>query len=181
MVNIMAKNLDNADIKLIQMLATDGRTSISKLAEATGLSYTAIRNRIIRLINKGYLEIKPYVNTKILGNIAAIIRFRTKNPEKLAETLSKCNKLLGVMVNHEGVIAMIYSRNKIEIASFISRLISLYPDIEEYYIEYGKIPNNTMVPIRNPAPKCENCIYYQLELCSGCLPLLRIKGNNKRK
>ncbi|ADI31533.1 Lrp/AsnC family transcriptional regulator [Staphylothermus hellenicus] len=176
----MARNFDNADIKLIQMLTTDGRTSISKLAEVTGLSYTAIRNRIIRLINKGYLEIKPFVNTKILGNTAAIIRFRTKNPEKLAEILSKCNKSLGVMINHDGVIAMVYSKNKIEIAAFISRLISLDPDIEEYYIEYGKIPSNTMIPIKNPAPSCENCLYYQLKLCSGCLPLLRIKNNNRK-
>lgn len=175
----MSRNIDNADIKLIRMLAMDGRISISKLAEATGLSYTAIRNRILRLMNKGYLEIKPYVSSKILGSVAAIIKFKTRKPEKLAEILSRCNKSLGVMVNHDGVIAMIYSKDKVEIASFIGRLTDLDLDIEEYHIEYGKIPYNAMIPIRNPYPDCSSCLFYQLELCSGCLPLLRIKGNNK--
>jgi Lrp/AsnC family leucine-responsive transcriptional regulator len=177
----MNKSIDDADIKLIQVLSMDGRVSISRLAEETGLSYTSIRNRILRLIHRGLLAIKPFIHPKLVGNVAAIVRFKTSKPEKLANHLSKCNKILGLMINHDGLIAMVYSRSKTEIAAFISRIKELDDHLEEYSIEYGRIPSSIMLPIRNPFPDCTNCIFYRLGICSGCLPILRIKNNRKSR
>ncbi len=177
----MNRSIDDADIKLIQVLSMDGRVSISRLAEETGLSYTSIRNRILRLIRRGLLAVKPFIHPRLVGNVAAIIRFKTSKPEKLADHLSKCNKILGLMINHDGLIAMVYSRSKTEIAAFISRVRELDDHLEEYSIEYGRIPSSIMLPIRNPFPDCTTCVFYKLGICSGCLPILRIKNNKKNK
>jgi len=176
----MAKSIDDADLKLIRELSKDGRVSISRLAEKTGLSYTAVRKRILRLMERGYLGIKPVISSKLVGNRAAFIKIKTSNPDKIANILAKCNRVLGLFINHEGVSAMFYSRDKTELSAIISRVLAIDDHIEEYYIEYGRIPSTMMIPIRNPYPDCFECMYYQLKLCSGCLPQLRLKGNRNR-
>ena len=176
----MAKSIDDADLKLIRELSRDGRVSISRLADKTGLSYTAIRKRILRLIEKGYLGIKPVVSSKLVGNVAAVIKIKTSNPDKLANRLARCNRVLGLFVNHEGVVAMFYSSDKTELTTIISRILAMDDHVDEYYIEYGKIPDVMMIPIKNPHPVCFECRYYEMKLCNGCLPQLRLKGNKNK-
>ncbi len=169
------KNND-VDVKLIKYLTMNGRISITRLAEETGLSYTAVRNRLKRLFGNGLLEIKPIVSAKIYGTTAAFLRIKTRNPVKLVEKFSSCNKLVGIMSTGSEVLVLLASRTKKDIAYTIDRIISSDPGLEEFSIEYGRIPSFIKIPIKNPEPDCENCIYYKLKLCSGCLPLLRVKN-----
>ncbi|GEM_PF-2357416 len=176
-------NVDSMDAILIKELSKDGRVSLVKLSELTGLSYTSIRNRIQRLIDKGLLEIKPLVSIKLSGSVAAYVRFSVENPEKLLELLSKCNRVLGIMKNNShDVIAMVYAKNKMEIIFFVERMKQLYNDgLVAYEIEYGELPKDLKIPVKNPDASCLDCIWRQLQLCSGCLPVLRLKKRNSRK
>lgn len=178
----MSRQIDDADIILIRELSRDGRISITRLSEETGLSYAAIRNRINRLIKKGLLEIKPHVSVKLLGNIGAVVRFKTHNPSRLADMLANCNRALGVIQNNNGdVIALFVSNSKISLTNTIERIVHLARDVQEYSIEYGKLVPSIKAPIRNPVPECEQCILWKLKFCDGCFPSLRIKkARNKR-
>lgn len=178
----MSRSVDDADIRLIRELSRDGRVSITRLSEETGLSYAAIRNRINRLIKKGLLEIKPHVSVKLLGNVGALVRFKTRNPSKLADMLANCNRVLGVMQNNNGdVIALFFSNSKISLTNTVERIVHLTRDVQEYSIEYGKLVPNMKVPIKNPVSECERCILWKLKFCNGCFPSLRIKkARNKR-
>ncbi len=172
----MSRTVDDASIRLIRELSRDGRVSITRLSEETGLSYAAIRNRINRLIKKGLLEIKPHVSVKLLGNVGALVRFKTRSPSKLADILANCNRVLGVIQNNNGeVMALFFSNSKISLTNTVERIVHLARDVQEYSIEYGKLASGMKVPIKNPVPECEQCILWKLKLCNGCIPALRIK------
>ncbi len=180
----MANNsIDSMDAILIKELSKDGRVSLVKLSELTGLSYTSIRNRIQRLIDKGLLEIKPLVSIKLSGSVAAYVRFSVDNPERLMMLLSKCNRVLGIMKNNShDIIVMVYGKNKMEIIFFIERMKQLYNDgLVAYEIEYGELPKDLKIPVKNPDASCLDCIWRHLQLCSGCLPVLRLKKRNSKR
>jgi DNA-binding Lrp family transcriptional regulator len=176
-VLVIVVNSSDIDYKLISKLTMDGRVSLLELSRSTGLSYTAVRNRLKRLIENGYLDIKPLVSAKLAGVTAAIVKIKSSRPHKLVEKLMNCNKVIGAMYNGDGVIALLYSSGKKELAFTLDRIISECSSISEYSIEYGRLPPNAKIIIRNPLPDCQNCIYYKLGLCSGCLPILRARGN----
>lgn len=174
---------DNKDLVLIKELIKNGRISYSKLAQITGLAYASVREKIERLINKGLLEIKPLVSPKIYGKQAAILRIRTDNLESIASILSRCNKVLSIVKTMDSIVVVIVGRSKVEIAAVIEALIEKCgkDKINEYTIEYGVIPLNFMIPLRNNRTSCNECIFTKEEdnaiKCSGCLPVLRIKNS----
>ncbi len=170
---------DEIDMRLIKELTMNGRVSVTRLARETGLSYTAVRNRLKRLFGNGLLEIKPVVSAKIFGTVAAYLRVKTRNPLKLMEKFNGCNKLVGVMMIGEEVVVILASKSKRDLVFTIDRIISTDPGVEEYSIEYGRLPSFVKIPVKNPVPDCENCMYYKLGLCNGCLPALRLKNRRK--
>lgn len=59
--------LDAIDLQLINELHMDGRSSQSALGAKVGLSQTAVRTRINRLLGSGILRITAIVNPAVLG------------------------------------------------------------------------------------------------------------------
>jgi len=64
---ITQPGLDTLDMQLIEELHADGRASQSALGAKVGLSQTAVRTRINRLLESGTLRITAIVNPSILG------------------------------------------------------------------------------------------------------------------
>lgn len=61
-------NIDSFDRKIIQILAAEGRISISDLAKQVGLSNTPCHNRLRRLLDQGYiLGFRAILNPEKLG------------------------------------------------------------------------------------------------------------------
>lgn len=174
---------DNKDLVLIKELIKNGRVSYSKLAQITGLAYASVREKIERLINKGLLEIKPLVSPKIYGKQAAILRIKTDDLESIVSVLSGCNKVLSIVKTVDSIVVVIVGRSKVEIAAVVEALIGKCGKdrVREYIVEYGVIPLNFMIPLRNNRTSCSECIFIKEEnnviKCSGCLPVLRVKNN----
>ncbi len=60
--------LDPFDLKILDILAEDGRISITDLAEKVGLSKTPVAARFRRLVDEGYiLGFRAVLNTRKLG------------------------------------------------------------------------------------------------------------------
>lgn len=164
------------DITLIKELVRDGRTSFKRLSEITGLSYTAIRERINRLRRNRLIDIKPLVSPKLYGTIGAIVKVKASRPREIAEILSRCNRVISLIINNKGLTAILVARTKVELMFTIERLIAHNRYVEEFEIEYGKVPNSLLIPLRNYNPLCNPCNIKIKYGCGGCFPVLRMKN-----
>jgi Lrp/AsnC family transcriptional regulator, leucine-responsive regulatory protein len=66
---------DETDVRLLELLRTDGRTSVTQLAERTGLSRSAVHQRLDRLTAAGVLRgFSAVVDSRKLGlDVAAVV------------------------------------------------------------------------------------------------------------
>jgi len=167
------------DLILIRELVKDGRTSFKRLSEITGLSYTAIRERINRLRRNMLIDIKPLVSPRLYGSVGAVVKIKTRRPYELAEILSKCNRIISLIINNKGLIITIVAQTKVELTYTLERLITHNKYVEEFEIEYGKVPDSILIPLRNHNPLCNPCIANEKYGCSGCFPVLRMKNTTK--
>lgn len=73
-------NLDDVDIKVVQLLHKNGRMPFTEIAKKVGMAEATIRNRVQRLIASGAITIQAYLNPNKLGfrNIA-LIELKTAN------------------------------------------------------------------------------------------------------
>lgn len=87
--------LDEKDIKLISILRRDGRISYSKLASMLGVSESAIRKRIAKLMRMGVIE-RFTIEYRLPGEIQAIILVRTQPPTPVPEVSHRILKHVNV-------------------------------------------------------------------------------------
>lgn len=167
------------DILLIKELIKNGRASYSYLAQVTGLSYTSIRERLERLIDKGFLEIKPLVSPKIYGDKAAVVRVKASKPGKLLDVLTRCNRVISAVKIDNSVVAIIVGMSKTELTAVTEYLIKKCGEVEEFTIEYGTIPQTQMIPLKNPLIGCEECIQLTRQRPNACLPIPRIRKSER--
>ncbi len=177
--DILLNEQGSKDLLLIRELVRDGRVSFKKLSEVTGLSYTAIRERINRLRKNMLLDIKPLVSPKLYGSVGAVVKIKTRRPDELAYTLSKCNRVLSILIRNNGLVITLIAGSKVELLFTIERLIAHNRYVEEFTIEYGKIPDTLLIPLRNHDPLCSPCIAKEKYGCMGCFPMPRLKAARK--
>ena len=83
--------MDEADLRLIQALAADGRASGRDLAQATGISEANVSRRLARLIEERSIRIIGFVPPEYLGfhaQFAAFLRVKG-SPDEVGESLAK--------------------------------------------------------------------------------------------
>ena len=64
---------DDLDIALIGLLKENARRSNTEIASALGISETAVRKRLSKLMERGHLRIVPWLNPPQLGMTTVII------------------------------------------------------------------------------------------------------------
>lgn len=68
------RELDNADLRIIEALREDGRMSFAGLAKRLGISPGMARQRYLQLAEDGVLQVVPVTNPTLLGyNMMALI------------------------------------------------------------------------------------------------------------
>ena len=83
--------LDEADLKIIELLSEDGRMSGRDIAQRAGLSEANVSRRLARLIEEGSLRILAMVPAQMLGlNTRCVLLVRCKgDPSATAERLGR--------------------------------------------------------------------------------------------
>lgn len=83
--------LDEADMKIIELLSEDGRMSGRDIAQRAGLSEANVSRRLARLIEEGSLRILAMVPAQMLGlNTRCLLLVRCKgDPSSTAERLGR--------------------------------------------------------------------------------------------
>ena len=94
------QGLDETDYKLLRLLRENARMSYSRLAQELGLSESAVRKRLSKLIKMGV--IKKFTIIYDTGNeIRAFILVRTQPPVSVPEVSEKMLKLEHVEAVYE--------------------------------------------------------------------------------
>ena len=65
--NDLSSNIDEVDLRIIQMLNADGRTPFSQIAQKLGVSTGMIRQRYHRLVQDGVLQVVAVTNPLLMG------------------------------------------------------------------------------------------------------------------
>ncbi len=177
---LLLSNGDDVNYKLIRSIMRNCRVNIANVSRETGLNYASIKNRLRRLCSKKVFDVKPLIAAKLAGSIGALVRFRVNNhAERIIDLLSKCNRVLGMIYIGDELIVMFHARDKMEILNMIDKLTMFGDGLKEFSIEYGKIPHNLMIPLKNPDPCIRDCFLVDGEEYTNCFPVLSLKNNHR--
>jgi Lrp/AsnC family transcriptional regulator for asnA, asnC and gidA len=96
--------LDAADKRLVELLQRDGRLSYAALAKHVGLSETAVRQRVQRLLEAGVMQVVAVTDPLTLGFARqAMIGLRVEGDTRaVAEALAKVPEIDYVVVSAGG-------------------------------------------------------------------------------
>ena len=123
--------LDDADRKLVTMLASDGRASGRDLAQQTGISEANVSRRLARLIDERSVRIIGFVPPESLGlDVQFIVHLRVRGSlDAAAETLLKHPELSYLVgcFGDDDLIAYGVVEDSIALNAFLDRAIRSNP------------------------------------------------------
>ena len=124
------KQLDELDLKILDGLAHDARTSNRKIAAELGITEGTVRSRIKRMEAEGLVRITAMTNIARLRNpILAYIWVeveRSAQCDELAKQLAAVPEIgfVGKMLGRFDLLAITLVQNHAELAAFLHRRIS---------------------------------------------------------
>jgi DNA-binding Lrp family transcriptional regulator len=179
--------MDEINRKIISQLQLDGRTTLKKLAEITGLSNTGVKKRLNKLIQKGTVKVSALVDVKNLNLQAAIMLIEVESSESLNRLINRfrnCPRVVNMFTTLGGynLVALVVAEDRNTLESISIEKCSLrssegvrrsefYPISDIYYSslmpirEYLTSMNYTITPCR---VDCRPCHRYKAEKCVGC-------------
>ncbi|MDY6770203.1 MAG: Lrp/AsnC family transcriptional regulator [Candidatus Nanohaloarchaea archaeon] len=94
--------LDSTDIRMIERLQADGRSSLRELADALDLSPSTVSNRFHRLREDGVITgFRPVLDHEEIGfDLTAIVEL-TIDPDRTAETVAALQEKDGIVAFYE--------------------------------------------------------------------------------
>ncbi len=97
--------VDDLDRRLLELLARDGRRTLTSLAEATGASLSTVRTRVNHLREDGIINIVGICNALVLGHqvVRLLVSVRGLIPNDVARNLTEVSR-----INHVALIAGSY-------------------------------------------------------------------------
>ncbi len=131
------KDLDNVDMKIVEMLIEDGRKTLSQIADEVGLSTSGVRRRINNLEEDGVLQgYTAKVDPEKAGyEIAAFLNIDVKSSEarRVAGVLRRCKGVCEVhkTTGNHGLIAKVRAEDRGEISEFVEDRVSTYQGVED--------------------------------------------------
>lgn len=138
------ERLDGIDLKIIQALAKDGRTSLVEIAKGTGLSPAGIKNRVERLIDDKVLKIQGLLSMEKVYSVSAHIEVEAdqKTISRLIEKFEK-SPLVYHLVRTSGrynLLISIATPNLESVENFIAKEIRSESGVKHIEVNVGELP-----------------------------------------
>ncbi|MEM1541628.1 MAG: HTH-type transcriptional regulator LysM [Ignisphaera sp.] len=92
--------IDDIDLKLLQLLKENARTSYSKLARELGISEGAVRKRISKLVKNGVIK-KMTIEYELENEVKAVILVKTQPPTPVPDVSKNIRRIVGVDLVYE--------------------------------------------------------------------------------
>lgn len=92
--------LDELDLKLLHLLKENARMPYSRLARELGISESAVRKRISKLIRNGIIK-KMTIEYDLRNEVKAIVLVKTQPPIPVPEVSKNIKKIVGIDTVYE--------------------------------------------------------------------------------
>ncbi len=187
--------MDEINRKIISQLQLDGRTTLEKLAEITGLSNTGVKKRLNKLIQKGVVKVSALVDVKNLNLQAAIVLMEVESSEALNRLISRfrnCPRVVNMFTTLGGynLVALVVAEDRNTLESISIEKCSLrsgegvrrsefYPISDIYYSPFIQLREHLTHMNHAIAPcnvDCRPCHRYRTEKCAGCPTTIYYRG-----
>lgn len=121
--------IDEIDLKLLSLLKENARAPYSRLAKELGISESAVRKRISKLIKMGIIK-RITIEYELKGEVRAIILIKTQPPIPVPEVSKNIIKIAGVDVVYEvtgeyDIVAIVRASGVEMINKFIDEIRSI--------------------------------------------------------
>lgn len=121
--------IDNIDIKIINLLMEDGRMPASEMARRIGsISERMIRYRIDRIVNEGYIQISAITNPKSLGYTVTADVFLEVESSAIIDVAKKaaeydCVSYVACAIGESDISIQVVGHDTNEVYQFVTEII----------------------------------------------------------
>lgn len=118
--------MDDLDYAILMELQEDGRRPFTEIAKNLGVAESTVRNRVARMLNENYLQIRGYADPHRLGFETPAFVFVTVRPGYMDQVaariaaLPEVSYLVATMGNADLVVEL-YCRDASHLMTVISR------------------------------------------------------------
>lgn len=170
--------LDEENIRMLFVsLMKNCRFNFKKISRDLGVSYVRVKRVIDKLVEGGFITVKPLISARSIGSTGAVVRFHKVNGEVLS-VLTKCNRVLGFIDTGSEVVALICGVDKQDIVDFISKLAYTVGGEIDFTIEFGRFSLTQFIPMKSVDE--EGCLHNGA-LCGRCVVLQSLSNGGKRR
>lgn len=177
------KILDERSRYIISELAKDGRTKYTKMAKDLGITPAAVKERVERLIDKGFIKVSALVNTEKFFPIIAIIGIEADSEAvKILTRRFRSCPMVFHMAKTSGMhnlIISIATEDLNVIDKFLGNHVRSEPGVRHVEVNIGNSPPNpefSQLKIGYPkllescpcGARCDECVSYLEKSCNGC-------------
>mgnify|MGYP000182649076 CR=1 FL=1 len=173
--------IDEKDIVLIRELVENGRKSLIELGKKLKMTHAAVRARLKRLENEGYIKVQANVNPERLNIKTLYVFLKAKELRKAVEYLMKLSKncrcivQVSILSSNYNLLVVLAGRNYEELRGMIERKLRHANYMEIAEVVLGSIIFPEYIPINTTAVCEENCSACELSKIykAGCPAPLR--------
>lgn len=173
--------MDLLDLRLIQELQRDGRTSLVRLGEVVGLRHTSVRERLLKLVRRGVLKVQANLSPRALGLSLALLELELEKESEEFRTLVKrpCVLLsLSVLGPYNKLLLIAYRRPEY-LRNFIEKRVRRLPGLRNFNLRLCHLEKPEYVPLHftdlpqnSPDLTCRTCVYEStVDACCNCILL----------
>jgi len=183
MVERMGK-LSVKDLVLIRNLEDSCKVNYKQVADRLGVSHTAIKKRVSKIISRNYISLNVSLNLKKLGFILALLFLEVATDEhlnKLLDRFSECPRIILMFktMGDYNLAALIYAEDRRVLDSILGTcmLRTMEGIRKSTVIPISNILINRYYNVKIPVQKweiapcgvdCCSCKRYRSKECIGC-------------
>jgi len=177
--------LDELDKRIIESIQRNGRIPLSRISESVGISHVAIKRRLDKLRENGWISISSGLNGEKLDLKLAMVTAEVENYSilnKLLNQFEKCPRIV-YMSSFGGskIVAIILGENLSTLESVLGTcFLRVRKGVRGSTVDIGSLPKYPkFLPIRIVGKKtkrktpcggieCRKCKRFLEEECLGC-------------
>ena len=123
------KELDQTDLKLLNLMTSDKRNDNKRLSDILGIPLSTIQRRVRSLVQRDLIISKKEINYKLLGFTQGVLHIYLSdgNLEELLKKISEIEFVtsLGVHVGNSDIVANIVYKEGIDLLNIIASIKKL--------------------------------------------------------
>jgi len=130
------KKQDSLDIRILNIMQMDARTSYREIARRTGVSDATVRDRVNKMLEKGWIDgFVTLVNPNKVGQNMTCLMDLNVDPLEFTNVLSQLNKIKEIKMIYElteknSIMIFVILEDKEELREFINDILHQIPGVE---------------------------------------------------